>query len=179
MSMTEKTVAILLAPRGTEDPEFAKPHAALKEAGVKVVVVGLEPGEAETVNNDLDPVQTYAIDKTIDEVSADNFDLLIVPGGTVGADKFRREEKVVRLAKAVADQGKPIAAICHAPWLLVEAELVSGRTLTSYPSLKTDIQNAGGQCVDREVVEDGGLITSRNPDDIPAFNAAILRALSA
>lgn len=178
MSISEKTVAILLAPRGNEDPEFVKPRDVLTEAGTKVVVVGLEAGEGETVNNDLDPGSKYAIDKTVDQVKADEFDLLIVPGGTVGADTFRAEDKVVQFTKAFADQGKPIAAICHAPWLLIEAEVVKGKTLTSFPSLKTEIKNAGGEWVDKEVVEEGGLITSRNPDDIPAFNQAIIRALS-
>lgn len=178
MAIGDKTVAILLAPRGNEDPEFVKPRDALIEAGAKVVVVGLEAGKGETVNNDLDPGSKYAIDKTVDQVSADDFDLLIVPGGTVGADTFRADDKVVAFTKAFADQGKTIAAICHAPWLLIEAEVVKGKTLTSFPSLKTDLKNAGGQWVDKSVVEEGGLITSRNPDDIPAFNAAIIKALT-
>ena len=178
MALSDKTIAILLAPRGNEEPEFAKPRDALVEAGATVVVVGLEPGEGETFNNDLDPGGKYPVDKTLDQVSADEFDLLVVPGGTVGADTFRAEAKVVAFAKAFAEQGKPIAAICHAPWLLIEAGVVDGKTLTSFPSLKTDITNAGGTWVDKEVVEGGGLITSRNPDDIPAFNAAIIKALS-
>ena len=178
MAIGDKTVAILLAPRGNEDPEFIKPYEALKAAGAKLVVVGLEAGEGETVNNDLDPGNKYAIDKTVDQVSVGEFDLLIVPGGTVGADTFRADEKVVALAKAFGDEGKTVAAICHAPWLLIEAELVKGKTLTSFPSLKTDLKNAGATWVDQEVVVEGGLITSRNPDDIPAFNAAIIKALS-
>lgn len=178
MAFGDKTVAILLAPRGTEEPEFVKPRDALKTVGVDVVVVGLKAGEGETVNNDLDPGGRYRIDKTLDEVSADEFDFLVVPGGTVGADSFRADERAVAFTKAFADQGKTIAAICHAPWLLIEAEVVKGMTLTSYPSLQTDITNAGGTWVNKAVVEDGGLITSRNPDDIPAFNQALIKALS-
>ena len=177
MSLSDKTVAILLAPRGNEDSEFAKPKKALEEAGAKVVLIGMEAGEGETFEGDLDPVTKYPVDKLVGEVSADDFDLLVIPGGTVGADKFRSDEKVVAFTKAFAAQDKAIAAICHAPWLLVEAGLVQGKTLTSFASLQTDIKNAGGNWVDKEVVEDGGLITSRDPDDIPAFNAAILKAL--
>ena len=178
MAIGDKTVAILLAPRGTEEPEFVKPRDALKAAGAQVVVLGLEAGEGETVNNDLDPGGRYSIDKTLDDVTAEAFDLLVVPGGTVGADSLRADEKAVAFTKAFAGQGKPIAAICHAPWLLIEADVVKGKTLTSYPSVRADIINAAGHWVDQAVVEDGGLITSRNPDDIPAFNQALIKALS-
>lgn len=179
MAVSDKSVAILLAPRGNEDSEFSKPKKALEDAGAKVTVVGMEAGEGETFENDLDPVAKYRVDKLASEVEAKDFDLLVIPGGTVGADKFRADEAVVGFTKAFADQGKTIAAICHAPWLLVEAGLVKGKTLTSFASVQTDISNAGGTWVDKEVVEDGGLITSRDPDDIPAFNAAILKALEA
>lgn len=176
--LNDKTVAILLAPRGTEDPEFTQPKAALEQAGAKVVVVGLEAGEGQTFKNDLDPAGRYRIDKTLNEVSADQFDLLVVPGGTVGADKFRLDSKAIAFANAFGDQGKPVAAICHAPWLLIEAGLVKGRRVTSYRSLRTDLANAGAIWVDQEVCEDAGVITSRTPDDLPAFNEALIRALS-
>lgn len=178
MSLSGKTVAILLAPRGNEDAEFSKPKAALEEAGATVVVVGLESGEGETFENDLDPVAKYPIDKTLDEVNADDFDLLVVPGGTVGADKFRLDSKTIAFANAFGDQGKPVAAICHAPWLLIEAGLAKGRRLTSFKSLRTDLENAGAIWVDVEVAEDNGVITSRDPDDLLAFNQAIIKALS-
>ena len=178
MSLNGKTVAILLAPRGNEDAEFSRPKAALEEAGAKVIVVGLEAGEGQTFENDLDPVSKYPVDKIVEDVNAEDFDLLIVPGGTVGADKFRMDSKTIALANAFGEAGKPVAAICHAPWLLIEAGLANGRRLTSFKSLRTDLENAGAIWVDQEVVEDNGVITSRDPDDIPAFNEAIIKALS-
>lgn len=178
MSLNGKTVAILLAPRGSEDAEFTKPKAALEAAGAKVVVVGMEAGEGETFANDLNPVAKYPIDATLDDVSAEDFDLLVVPGGTVGADKFRLDSKTIAFTNAFGDLGKPVAAICHAPWLLIEAGLAKGRRLTSYKSLRTDLENAGAIWVDVEVAEDNGVITSRDPDDLPAFNKAIIAALS-
>ena len=174
MKLDGKKIAILIAPRGTEDPEFAKPKAAVEAAGGAVTVVSLEAGDAQTVNNDLDPASTYPVDKTVGEVSADQFNGLILPGGCVGADKLRSSDAVVAFVKAFFDAGKPVAVICHAPWTLIEAGVVKGRTLTSYPTLQTDIENAGGTWVDREVVVDGKLITSRSPKDLPAFCDAIV-----
>ncbi|MBE7218123.1 MAG: type 1 glutamine amidotransferase [Caulobacteraceae bacterium] len=174
-----KTIAILIAPRGTEDPEFAKPKEAVEAAGAKVVVVGLEAGEAKTVNHDLDPGSTYKVDKSIDDVSAADFDALLIPGGCVGADKLRGNDQVVHLVKGFFDAGKPAGVICHAPWTLVEAGVVEGRTLTSFPTLQTDIENAGGAWVDREVVVDRGLVTSRNPNDLPAFCEKIVETFAA
>lgn len=177
MSLQGKHVAILIAPRGTEDSEFARPRQALEQAGARVTVLGLENGRAETFRNDLDPAGHHAVDALVADVQAGDFDAVVIPGGTVGADKLRAETAVTALVKALADSGKPVAAICHGPWVLVEAGVVDGRRLTSFPSLATDIRNAGGQWVDREVVVDGGLITSRTPDDLPAFNQALIQAL--
>lgn len=174
MKLDGKTIAILIAPRGTEEPEFAKPKAAVEEAGGTVVVVGLEAGEAQSVNNDLDPGKTFPVDKAIGDVSAADFDGLVIPGGSVGADKLRGSDAVVSFVRAFFEQKKPVAAICHAPWTLVEADVVKGRTLTSFPTLQTDIRNAGGTWVDQEVVTDQGLVTSRNPDDLPAFCAKLV-----
>lgn len=174
MQLTGKTIALLIAPRGTEEPEFTQPKSALEGAGAKVVVVGLEAGEAQTVNNDLDAGGSYTVDKTVAEVSADDFDGLVIPGGSVGADKLRADEGTVALIHAFFAQGKPVGAICHAPWTLVEADVVKGRTLTSYPSVKTDIRNAGGTWIDQEVVTDQGLVTSRTPKDLPAFCAKLI-----
>lgn len=172
-----KTVALLIAPRGTEDPEFVKPKEALEKAGFAVTVVGLESGDAQTFNNDLDPASTYAVDKAVEDVGANDFDAVVVPGGTVGADKLRASSAAVEFVGKMLDAGKPVAAICHAPWVLIETGKVAGRTMTSYRTLQTDVRNAGATWVDEEVVRDSGLITSRNPDDLPAFCAALIEEL--
>ena len=169
MTLEGKTIAILIAPRGTEEPEFAKPKAAVEQAGGTVTVISLGTDDAQSVNNDLDPGETFSVDKAIGDVDASAFDALIIPGGSVGADKLRGSKDVVAFVRAFFDAGKPVAAICHAPWTLVEADVVKGRTLTSYATLQTDIRNAGGTWVDQEVVVDQGLVTSRDPDDLPAF----------
>lgn len=177
MSLSDTRVAIFIAPRGTEEPEFVDPKTALEQAGANVTVIGLEAEDARTVNNDLDPASAIKVDKTIDEVDADDFDAVVVPGGTVGADKLRSSAKAVDFIGALLAAGKPVAAICHAPWVLIETGKLDGRTLTSFPSLQTDIRNAGANWEDKEVVTDRNLITSRNPDDLPAFCAAIIEQL--
>jgi len=167
--LSNHTIAILIAPRGTEEAEFTKPKQAVEDAGARVVVISTETGEARTVNNDLDEGGTYAIDKTFADVSADDFDGLVIPGGTVGADTLRANDKAVAFVRAFFEQAKPVGAICHAPWVLAEADVLQGRKVTSYASIQTDLRNAGANWVDKEVVTDQGLVTSRNPDDLPAF----------
>jgi protease I len=164
-----RKVAILIAPQGTEHSELTRPLKAVEDAGAEVTLVGVEQGEAKTVEGDLEPVDTFMVDAAAKDVSADEFDALIIPGGTVGADKLRGNGHAVKFVREFFEQGKPVAAICHGPWLLVEAGVLEGRKLTSYPTLKTDIRNAGGTWVDREVMVDEGLVTSRRPDDLRAF----------
>lgn len=168
-ALNDTTVAIFLAQRGTEEVEFTEPKQAVEDAGANVDVVGAETGEVQTVNNDLDPGDTFEIEKSFAEIYSDGYDALIIPGGAVGADRLRANDDAVRLVEGFIKANKPIGVICHGPWTLVEADAVRGRTLTSYPSLQTDIRNAGGDWIDEEVVTDQGLVTSRSPDDLPAF----------
>ena len=169
-----KKIAILLAPVGTEQVEFEEPRKAIESEGATADVVGLQTGDAQTMNSDVNPGDTFTVEKTFSEVSADEYDGLIVPGGTVGSDKLRGSDEAVSFVHSFFDQAKPVGVICHGPWTLVEADVVKGRTLTSYPTLRTDIRNAGGNWVDEEVVVDQGLVTSRNPNDLPAFNSKIV-----
>ena len=169
-----KKIAILLAPVGTEQVEFEESKKAVESEGATVDVVGLQTGDAQTMNSDVNPGDTFTVEKTFSEVLADEYDGLVVPGGTVGADKLRGSDEAVSFVHSFFEQAKPVGVICHGPWTLVEADVVKGRTLTSYPTLRTDIRNAGGHWVDEEVVVDQGLVTSRNPDDVPAFCAKIV-----
>jgi protease I len=169
-----KKIAILLAPVGTEQVEFEESKKAVESEGATVDVVGLQTGDAQTMNSDVNPGDTFTVEKTFSEVSADEYDGLVVPGGTVGSDKLRGSDEAVSFVHSFFDQAKPVGVICHGPWMLVEADVVKGRTLTSYPTLQTDIRNAGGNWVDEEVVTDQGLVTSRNPDDVPAFCSKIV-----
>jgi len=171
-----KKIAIA-ATDGFEQSELLKPKRALEDAGAETTIVSLKSGEIKGWDEN-DWGQTVPVDLTFDEANPDDFDGLVLPGGVMNPDKLRMDPKAVRFARAFSDAHKPIAAICHGPWLLVEAGIVKGKTLTSWPSLKTDITNAGGKWVDREVVDDAMLVTSRKPADLPAFNRAMISAFA-
>jgi protease I len=175
-NLTGKKVAIL-ATDGFEQAELLEPRSALRAAGAETTVVSLKAGEIKGWN-EKDWGESVPVDLTLDEAKPDDFDDLLLPGGVMNPDKLRMNPKAVEFARAFFDAGKPIAAICHGPWLLVEAGIVDGKTLTSWPSIKTDIINAGGKWVDQEVVSDSTLVTSRKPADIPGFNRAMIAAFA-
>jgi protease I len=164
-----RTIAFLAAD-GVEQVELVEPRKAIEEAGARTALIGLEEGEIQGFDH-LDHADTFKVDKAVKDADAGDYDGLVIPGGVANGDFLRADEDAVRFTAAFAEAGKPIAAICHAPWVLVEAGLVKGRTITSFPSLATDVRNAGGTWVDEEVHVDQGLVTSRKPDDIPAFSA--------
>ena len=167
-----KRVAIL-ATDGVEQVELIEPRKALDQAGARTAVVSPKGGKIKGWQHDRwgDEIP---VDLSLDQARPDDFDALLLPGGVMNPDHLRQDQRAVRFVRGFFEAGKPVAAICHGPWLLVEAGVVQGRTLTSWPSLQTDIRNAGGDWVDREVVTDEGLVTSRKPDDIPAFNRKMI-----
>ncbi|MFI5560481.1 type 1 glutamine amidotransferase domain-containing protein [Amycolatopsis japonica] len=172
-SLNGRRVAILAAD-GVEQVELVEPRKAVTDAGATAEVVSLEPGEIQAMNGDIDKADKFTVDRVVKDVTVDDFDALVLPGGTMNPDNLRADENAVRFVRDFVNSGKPVGVICHGPWTLVEADVVRGRTLTSYPSVRTDIRNAGGTVVDQEVVDDNGLISSRNPGDLPAFCAAIV-----
>jgi len=167
-----KTIAIL-ATDGVEQIELLSPQNALIGAGATVEVISLKAGEIQGFDH-LTPDRKIKVDKTLDSVSADAYDGLVLPGGVANPDLLRTLEPVQTFVRAFFDAGKPVGAICHAPWILIDADLVSGRKMTSYKTVRLDLKNAGAYVVDEEVVVDKGLITSRDPDDLPAFNAKLI-----
>ena len=167
-----KRVAILAADM-FERVELEKPRKALEDAGAETEVVSIHDGDIQGFDH-FDPANKVKVDKTVEEVSVDDYDALMIPGGVGNPDQLRGDENAVAFVREFARAKKPMAVICHGPWVLVEAGVVRGRTLTSWPTLRTDIVNAGGNWVDEEVVVDEGIVTSRKPDDIPAFNAKMI-----
>ena len=175
--LTGKTIAFLVASEGIEQVELTEPWAAVEQAGGTPRLLSVESGQVQAFHH-LDKADTFDVDDTFANADPDTYDGLVLPGGVANPDALRTDEDAVAFVKAFFDADKPVAAICHAPWSLVEADVVRGRTLTSWPSLQTDLRNAGADWKDEEVVVDGNLVTSRKPDDLPAFNEAAVSAFA-
>jgi protease I len=171
-TMKGKKVAILAADM-FERVELEEPRKALEDAGAEVDIVSIEDGEIQGFDH-FDPANKVKVDRTVEEASPDDYDALMIPGGVGNPDLLRGDENAVSFVRGFHDAGKPLAVICHGPWMLVESGIVRGKRVTSWPTLETDIRNAGGEWVDEEVVADGNIVTSRKPDDIPAFNEKML-----
>jgi protease I len=167
-----KRIAFLAADM-VEQIELTEPWKAVEQAGGRPELISIAEGEIQGFNH-FDPADTFPVDRTVEEASADEYDALVLPGGVGNPDQLRVDENAVAFVRGFFEAGKPVAAICHAPWTLIDAGVVRDRTVTSWPSLETDLRNAGAKWVDREVVVDNGLVTSRKPDDLPAFNAKLV-----
>jgi len=172
-----KKIAILAA-EGVEQVELQQPREAVTNAGAQTELLSLKSGEIQAVKGDIHPADSLPVDKVVGQASVGDYDGLILPGGALNPDNLRQDKDAVGFVREFFKTGKPVGVICHGPWTLIEADLVRGRTLTSYPSLQTDIRNAGGTWVDEEVVVDEGLVSSRNPDDLPAFCAKIVEEVA-
>jgi protease I len=167
-----KKVAILVTD-GFEQVEMTKPREALNDAGAETKIVSLKPGKIQGMNH-TDKGDKFDVDLTLDEARPEEFDALLIPGGLMNPDALRSNDDALEFTRHFFREGKPVAAICHGPWVLIDAGVVRGRTLTSWPAIKNDVKNAGGKWVNEEVVVDNGLVTSRKPDDIPAFNKKMI-----
>ncbi|WEK47639.1 MAG: type 1 glutamine amidotransferase [Candidatus Andeanibacterium colombiense] len=174
--MTKRVM--ILATDGFEQSELTGPKERLEQAGIETCVVSLKSGEIRGWQH-ADWGEPVTVDLTVDEADPDDFDALVLPGGQMNPDKLRMDDRAVELVREFDAEGKTIAAICHGPWLLAEADILEDRKVTSWPSIRTDLRNAGATVLDQEVVTDDNLITSRNPDDIPAFSDALIEALMA
>ena len=171
-----KKVAIIAADM-VERVELVEPRRALEDAGATTELISMMPGEIQSFDH-FDPAEKLKVDRAIEEVDPADYDALLIPGGVGNPDQMRGDENMVAFVRGFFEDGKPVAVICHGPWMLVEAGVVRGRRVTSWPTLQTDIRNAGGEWVDEEVVVDRGLVTSRKPDDIPAFNEKMVAQFS-
>ena len=171
-----KKVAFLVAPEGIEQVELTEPWKAVTDAGHEAVLVSTESGTVQMFNH-LDKGDTQAVDVTVGDAKSEDFDALVLPGGVANPDALRTDDTAVAFIRDFVASGRPVAAICHAPWTLIEADVLKGRRVTSWPSLQTDIRNAGGEWVDEALVTDGNLMTSRNPDDLPKFCGAVVESL--
>jgi protease I len=171
--LSGKRVAIL-ATDGVERVELEQPRAAVADAGADVELVSIHDGEIQARDHDLDDAGTFQVDRVITDVSVDDYDALLLPGGTVNPDQLRMNRDAVSFVRDFFHTGKPIGTICHGPWTLLEAGVVEGRRITSWPSVRTDLRNAGAEVLDQEVVTDQGLVSSRSPDDLPAFCAKVV-----
>jgi protease I len=173
----DKKIAFLTAAEGVEKVELTDPWGAVSDAGYQPILISPDEGKVQLFEH-LDKADTQAVDVAVAEASIEDYDALVLPGGVANPDLLRMDADAVAFVREFVESGKPVAAICHAPWTLVEAGVLRGRRLTSWPSLQTDVRNAGGEWVDEPVVVDGNLITSRRPDDLPAFNGALLEAVN-
>jgi protease I len=173
-----RSVAIL-ATDGVEQVELEQPRAAVEDAGAQATLLSLDDGEIQAMNGDITPADTFAVDATVRDAAVADYDALILPGGTCNPDRLRMDAAAVAFVRDFVASGKPVGVICHGPWTLLEADVLRGRRITSWPSLRSDLRRGGADVVDEEVVIDGNLISSRKPDDLPAFCSAIVRELSA
>jgi protease I len=171
-----KKIAFLTANEGVEQVELTEPWKAVTDAGHDAVMIALDSGTVQMFNH-LDKADTKQVDQTVADAKVDDYDALVLPGGVANPDALRQDDQAVAFVKEFVASGKPVAAICHAPWMLVQADVVSGRQVTSWPSLQTDIRNAGGEWVDEPLVQDGNITTSRKPDDLPKFCSALLESI--
>ncbi|RKT88503.1 protease I [Saccharopolyspora antimicrobica] len=172
-----RRVAILAAD-GVEQAELEQPRAALEDAGARVELLSTHDGEIQAMNHDIEKGDRFTVDRKVAGTTVDDYDALVLPGGTINPDQLRRDAEAVAFVRDFVDSGKPVGAICHGPWTLVEADVVRGRRLTSFTSIRTDIRNAGGDVLDEEVVVDRNLVTSRQPGDLPAFNAKLVESIA-
>jgi protease I len=173
-----RTIAILAAD-GVEQVELEQPRQTVEDAGARTELLSIDDGEIQAMNSDINPADTFAVDRKVGDTSIDDYDGLILPGGTCNPDKLRMDSDAVAFVRDFVTAGKPVGVICHGPWTLVEADVVRGRTITSWPSVRTDLRNAGANVVDEEVVTDENITSSRNPDDLPAFCERIVAEFSA